>query len=448
MRTYLAGVVTTAILCATASTSSADIEGFESFVHASTNVTFTSGLEVTFGGDFSTQDGVEALGGSNFGAGSSQKWCGTTFPDSNPTVTGTIASSDPSMGFTVEQIAVWTSASGGNSDAVGTVTFTGVLPGGGTFSENFLITPTGLTGADWDLTSATFSNAAWNQTIVELRVTATGALNYVALDLFDHTPVALANCGNGIVEVGEACDGNGSGTGGETASCNADCTAASCGDGTINTTAGETCDDGDGDNTDACPDGVGGTCLNATCGDGFVLSGTETCDDGDGDNTDACPDGVGGTCLNATCGDGFVLSGTESCDDGDGDNTDACPDGVGGSCQAATCGDGFVRTSTETCDDGDGDNTDACPDGVGGTCIVATCGDGFVRAGTETCDDGDGDNTDACPDGAGGSCLTATCGDGFVLIGTETCDDGDGDNTDVCPDGVGGTCLTATCGDG
>ena len=45
------------------------------------------------------------------------------------------------------------------------------------------------------------------------------------------------SCGDGVVDVGEACDG-----GGESKDCNADCTAAACGDGKLNPSAGETCE--------------------------------------------------------------------------------------------------------------------------------------------------------------------------------------------------------------
>lgn len=47
----------------------------------------------------------------------------------------------------------------------------------------------------------------------------------------------LPSCGDGIVQPGEDCD-----TGGESATCNADCTTAMCGDGVINAAAGEQCD--------------------------------------------------------------------------------------------------------------------------------------------------------------------------------------------------------------
>jgi|GEM_PF-3554349 len=50
----------------------------------------------------------------------------------------------------------------------------------------------------------------------------------------------LAVCGNGVLEAGEQCDDSGA-----SATCDADCTFASCGDGRLNTLAGEACDDGE-----------------------------------------------------------------------------------------------------------------------------------------------------------------------------------------------------------
>lgn len=46
-------------------------------------------------------------------------------------------------------------------------------------------------------------------------------------------------CGNNVTEIGEECD-----KGSESVDCDADCTFAICGDGTLNITAGEECDDG------------------------------------------------------------------------------------------------------------------------------------------------------------------------------------------------------------
>jgi hypothetical protein len=52
-------------------------------------------------------------------------------------------------------------------------------------------------------------------------------------------PANAAVCGNSIVEYGETCD-----AGGQSATCDSNCTAPSCGDGTLNTSAGEVCDPG------------------------------------------------------------------------------------------------------------------------------------------------------------------------------------------------------------
>jgi len=54
-------------------------------------------------------------------------------------------------------------------------------------------------------------------------------------------------CGNSVVQLGEQCD-----TGGDTATCDSDCTSSLCPDGHLNTAAGEQCDDANYDNTDHC----------------------------------------------------------------------------------------------------------------------------------------------------------------------------------------------------
>jgi cysteine-rich repeat protein len=54
-------------------------------------------------------------------------------------------------------------------------------------------------------------------------------------------------CGNGIVDLGEMCD-----TAGASATCDADCTVALCGDAVVNPAAGEQCDDGNVINGDGC----------------------------------------------------------------------------------------------------------------------------------------------------------------------------------------------------
>ncbi|WP_240488594.1 DUF4215 domain-containing protein [Labilithrix luteola] len=67
-----------------------------------------------------------------------------------------------------------------------------------------------------------------------------------------------------------------------TATCDADCSVASCGDGFTNSAAGEECDDGNTDDTDGCLS----TCVSATCGDGKVQAGVEQCDNGNTDDDD------------------------------------------------------------------------------------------------------------------------------------------------------------------
>jgi cysteine-rich repeat protein len=226
-----------------------------------------------------------------------------------------------------------------------------------------------------------------------------------------------AYCGDGYVGPGEGCD---DGNSDDDDMCSNSCALASCGDGVVQ--PGETCDDVNTDETDACLS----TCVAATCGDGFVWAGEEQCDDSNTDSTDDCTE----LCMTAACGDGFVWVGHEACDDGNDDDSDACV----GSCVVASCGDGFVWAGEEQCDDSNDVNTDTCIEG----CIAATCGDGYVGLG-EGCDDGNEIDADACTN----SCALATCGDGLVQQG-EVCDDGNGDNTDPCLN----TCVPAVCGDG
>ena len=103
----------------------------------------------------------------------------------------------------------------------------------------------------------------------------------------------------------------------ESATCDADCSEARCGDGLRNLAANEACDDGNQDDTDDCRN----TCAPASCGDGVVRAGgSEQCDDGNQDDTDACRT----TCLAARCGDGVVEVGVEACDDGNPFSDDGC----------------------------------------------------------------------------------------------------------------------------
>jgi cysteine-rich repeat protein len=87
-----------------------------------------------------------------------------------------------------------------------------------------------------------------------------------------------ATCGDTVVQPGEDCDG-----GGETATCNRDCTTPFCGDGLRNAAAGEDCDTVE----DAL--GCDSDCTLPVCGDRHVNTAAgEDCDDGNQDNTDHC----------------------------------------------------------------------------------------------------------------------------------------------------------------
>jgi MYXO-CTERM domain-containing protein len=194
-----------------------------------------------------------------------------------------------------------------------------------------------------------------------------------------------AACGDGFVFSGiEECD-DGNDVDGD--GCSAGCvieSAGECGDGVVDD--GEACDDGNASNEDACLV----TCADARCGDSFVWSDVEACDDGNVDDGDGCSSAceVEGT---GECGDGVVEAG-EACDDGNVDDGDGCSS----ACELEaplTCGDGVIDEG-ETCDDGNVDDGDGCSS----VCELEgplTCGDGVLDEG-EACDDGNRSDGDGC----------------------------------------------------
>ncbi|MFC1609773.1 right-handed parallel beta-helix repeat-containing protein [Myxococcota bacterium] len=255
-------------------------------------------------------------------------------------------------------------------------------------------------------------------------------------------------CGDSIQDDNEECD-----DGGESATCNADCTPARCGDAKVNGTANEACDDGD-QNSDVEPDACRESCQQASCGDGVIDTG-EVCDERNETwncNADCSPASCGDNVVNATRG--------ETCDQGA--ETVTCDD----DCTEVDCGDGTInQVAGEVCDDG--------PDHVGGgdgcsaACVIEPgwscreepslcfeCGNGEVEQGEE-CDDGRLDNGDGCSEDClrelNWSCVGEPsdcylCGDGSA-DGDETCDDGDRDD---CTAPCNATCSGPAnfCGDG
>ena len=125
-------------------------------------------------------------------------------------------------------------------------------------------------------------------------------------------------CGDGVVQAPEECD-----DGGESPTCDADCTLAACGDGQVNQGAGEVCDDqGESPTCDA-------DCTLAACGDGQVnQSAGEVCDD-QGESP-AC----NADCTPALCGDGQVNQAAGEVCDGEAPDNALC-EGCDLSCEAA-----------------------------------------------------------------------------------------------------------------
>jgi len=164
-----------------------------------------------------------------------------------------------------------------------------------------------------------------------------------------------STCGDGeLCPEFEKCD-----DGGESVTCDADCTFAECGDGTRNVTAGEECE----------PPGC--DCCDASCH--FEPSGTACGDPSDTacDNPDTCD--AGGACqsnyesLGTSCGDEDSCNGVELCD-GDG----SC---VG--TREADCNENEIE---DVCDIAAGTSEDCDANGIPDECENDSDGDGFIDA--------------------------------------------------------------------
>lgn len=252
-------------------------------------------------------------------------------------------------------------------------------------------------------------------------------------DTVEYEPNTPVNtCGDGIIDDGEECD-----DAGESDTCNANCTLATCGDGIVNTSAGEHCDDGENNGT---PNHCDVDCIYITqpvCGNGVVEEGDEFdtpefCDDGEDNGK---PNHCNQWCTAMTpptCGNGVIEAG-EQCDDA-GESAACNVD-----CTHTQCGDGYVNENAgEICDDGE-DN------GKGGHCnrdctAIEHCGNGIVDDG-EVCDDGENN-------GELGYCNTSCSGTGDAICGNGIIEDGEQCDDEGESDTCNANCTTSTCGDG
>jgi len=228
-------------------------------------------------------------------------------------------------------------------------------------------------------------------------------------------PPPPQNCGNGVVDPPEECDG---GSGGETALCNSNCTTSRCGDGIVNVHSGEQCDDGNTVNGDGCEANCQNGITNELCSAPIAVSdGTRTYSNvgstTDGPDEPALCDFFNRTnvesdiwfCYTATCtGTALVsLCGSDydtklavyaGCD---------CPTSAPLACSDDDCGTGVENVQSRV------------------TVAVTTGQKYLVRVGGYDVEQGDGRltigcNVDACANGSG-DCLAASptndpgCGD-------------------------------------
>ncbi len=244
----------------------------------------------------------------------------------------------------------------------------------------------------------------------------------------------MGECGDGVVDLGEACDDDDVAAGD---GCGATCAVE----------AGWSCDTlspslcTDVDECTATPGPCGaGTCLNeagtysCTCPAGYQDDGS-TCVD-----VNECATGAAGCHANASCtnaagsfscacdvgytGDGFscaaacgdeLVVGTEACDSG-GVNTESCDR----DCSAIACGDGLHNPEAgELCDDGNLDDGDGCS-----AACEEELEDGGPDGGEGDGGGGDGDGGDE-PNVDAGPLPLDTDGDG-IPDGEDTDSDGDG----------------------
>ncbi len=232
------------------------------------------------------------------------------------------------------------------------------------------------------------------QVALVLTVTVTAAVV-----LLGAPALAMAVCGDSVVDVGETCD-DGNITAG-------DCCSATC----QIEVAGTVCraSTGECDLAESC-DGLADSCP----GDGFVAASTVCTDEGVGCTSDLC-DGVGvcvHTEVDAACDDTLFCTGVESCN--------AALD-----CQAGTPPD---------CSDGEACSVDSCNEQAD-VCIHMPahhlCGDGVYCNGDEICNVATGCSAGAAVDCSG---LSSSCSLGSCDELTEACVSSAVNETSACDD--------------
>lgn len=253
----------------------------------------------------------------------------------------------------------------------------------------------------------------------------TRAVSALAPDLVGQLAVAaLARCGNGVLDPGEACD-DGNAVSGDC--CSATCEAeppAPC------------ASDGNDCTTDVC-DGAG-LCAHvanqAPCDDGLFCNGADTCSGG------ACAVHAGDPCAagaecNRTCdeaaGTCAAPAGAACTDDGNACTDDRC-DGLGACAHppnGAPCDDGVFCNGADACAGGSCSVHAGDPCAAGGECN-RTCDENAAScaapAGAACADDGNPCTDDRC-DGSGACAHPANdapCDDGLFCNGADTCSGG------------------------
>ncbi|MDO8505719.1 MAG: hypothetical protein Q7S48_04035 [bacterium] len=269
----------------------------------------------------------------------------------------------------------------------------------------------------------------------------------------------VARCGNGIMDIGEACDEGEENDNLVSNACRTDCTIPDCGDGVVD--SGEECEGIVGMQcTTLCATSGVAVCQPEGCSLGAcippedVCNGTDDNCDGVADDWFACVAGAVEDCTPA-CGERGSRTCSDECESGDCVATDTiCDDSdlctVSDHCDGDVCvADPIVCVSPDPaeCANGTTRRTFAAV----GTCAEGACS----YASTDTvCNDADACTADAC---SAGACTTSpiTCTDGNLCT-DDWCDSSSGcvftpnavacDDADPCTtdDVCGGGSCTGT----